>query len=289
MKLKLLVASAIVFFGCQKPATVLVVDQTPTPTLAPTVNSDLAEVIGIIEANKVKKLKYKARPVLSSKDTKYLKGKSKGIKPETTPQQFAAAPISMDLRPFDTIVKDQGQEGLCTSFAVVGAIEMNAKIQGKAFDLSERHLWSMYQQYYTVSALNASTKNFVTTEMVWPYALSKARSSILPIAKNTTYKELTAWADLWAALSVKKAVVLSADTNTSWSNPYKGVLSTTGTKQGGHAIKVSGYFDTTKGRYLIIKNSWGPSYGDKGYVYLPQAYCSKFYCAFHLISGTQLK
>jgi C1A family cysteine protease len=39
---------------------------------------------------------------------------------------------------------------------------------------------------------------------------------------------------------------------------------------GGHAVLVCGYNDVKK--QWILRNSWGPSWGDKGYFYLPYAY-----------------
>jgi len=39
---------------------------------------------------------------------------------------------------------------------------------------------------------------------------------------------------------------------------------------GGHAVLVVGY-DDAKGCY-IVRNSWGASWGDQGYFYLPYAY-----------------
>jgi C1A family cysteine protease len=283
-------ADPIVTTPTASPTAIPTVIVTATPTIKPTAKEALSEIINLIETGKTKKQKYIARPVLSTADTLLLKGKTKGVSPDARSQQFATIPVTVSLKSLDTPIKDQGQEGLCTSFAVVAAMEMNAKnISKKTLDLSEKHLWNTYKQYYTISALTASTKNWITTETIWPYARSKSVSTIVPIAKNLSYKELTTWNDIFTALDAHKAVVLSADTNTSWSNPYKGVLLATGTKQGGHAIKVSGYFDTTKGRYLIIKNSWGSGYGDAGYVYLPQNYCAKYWCGFHLVDGTSLK
>lgn len=39
---------------------------------------------------------------------------------------------------------------------------------------------------------------------------------------------------------------------------------------GGHAVCAVGYDDTKK--YFIIRNSWGDTWGDKGYFYMPYAY-----------------
>lgn len=39
---------------------------------------------------------------------------------------------------------------------------------------------------------------------------------------------------------------------------------------GGHAVLVVGYDDTHN--WFIVRNSWGPSWGDNGYFYIPYAY-----------------
>ncbi len=41
---------------------------------------------------------------------------------------------------------------------------------------------------------------------------------------------------------------------------------------GGHAVTLVGYDDTQQ--HFIVRNSWGKSWGDKGYFYLPYAYCN---------------
>ena len=43
---------------------------------------------------------------------------------------------------------------------------------------------------------------------------------------------------------------------------------------GGHAVCLVGYddnFKNTRNGYFIAKNSWGPTWGDKGYFYMPYA------------------
>lgn len=277
-----------------KPTVVVTATVQPTaiPTSIPTAApapSRLAEIIEIINKGQIAKKKYIPRPVLSTKDTKKLKGEIKGIRPIEGIQR-AAAPAIVDLYPYETTPKNQGQEGLCTAFAVAAAMEMNGTLQSKKdVNLSERHLWSKYLEYYTIKALDAANKNWITAEAIWPYSSSKPVAPIKDLSKNTGYNELSSWDQVWSVLEAKRAVVLSVETNTSWSNPYRGILTVSGAKQGGHAVKVSGYFDTNRGRYLIIKNSWGKAYGDGGYVYLPEAYCSKFWCAFHAVAGTEFK
>lgn len=271
---------------------------TPEPQIVPVRSAALADVRAIIESRKERMLKYVRRPVLSTRDTRKLKGQVSGLKPVlmqnpmgfNEAKQHAQKSDDMDLRSLDTPIKDQGQEGLCTSFATIAAMETDGLVAKKTLDLSERHLWNLYRQYYTEKALTASTKRWVTTEARWPYSkTAKPRTTIAGVAKNKSYQALPNFPAVYTAIASNKPVVLSVETNTSWSNPYKGVLSVKGTRQGGHAVKLSGFFDTTRGRYLIIKNSWGSAYGDSGYVYLPENYCSTYWCAFHVVNGTDFK
>jgi C1A family cysteine protease len=272
---------------------------TPEPEIVPVRSAALADVRAIIESRKERMLKYVRRPVLSTRDTRKLKGQVSGLNPMASYQnpmslqeakQHAQKSDDVDLRSLDTAVKNQGQEGLCTSFATVAAMESDALIAKKPLDLSERHLWNLYRQYYTEKALTASTKKWVTTEARWPYSkTAKPRTTIAGVAKNKSYQALPNFPAVYTAIASNKPVVLSVETNTSWSNPYKGVLAVKGTRQGGHAVKLSGFFDTARGRYLIIKNSWGSAYGDAGYVYLPENYCASYWCAFHVVNGTDFK
>jgi C1A family cysteine protease len=272
---------------------------TPEPEIVPVRSAALADVKALIESGKERMMKYVRRPVLSTRDTRKLKGQVGGVKPTESYQnpmsfqeakQHAQKSDDVDLRSLDTAIKNQGQEGLCTSFATVAAMESDGIVAKKPLDLSERHLWNLYRQYYTEKALTASTKRWVTTEARWPYSkTAKPKTTVAGVAKNTSYKALPNFPAVYTAIASNKPVVLSVETNTSWSNPYKGVLAVKGTRQGGHAVKLSGFFDTARGRYLIIKNSWGSSYGDAGYVYLPENYCMTYWCAFHVVNGTDFK
>jgi C1A family cysteine protease len=39
---------------------------------------------------------------------------------------------------------------------------------------------------------------------------------------------------------------------------------------GGHAVLAVGYSDAK--RHVIVRNSWGPTWGDQGYFYMPYQY-----------------
>ena len=78
-------------------------------------------------------------------------------------------------------------------------------------------------------------------------------------------------------------------TNSSWHNKSsQGVINYKGKKRGGHSVGVVGIQysnDAPGGGYLIIKNSWGSSWGDHGYGYIPFQYCSRFKCYFATIQS----
>lgn len=46
---------------------------------------------------------------------------------------------------------------------------------------------------------------------------------------------------------------------------------------GGHAMLVVGYKTIGREEYLIVRNSWGPAWGDKGYCYIPSSFIPRTY------------
>ncbi len=188
----------------------------------------------------------------------------------------------VDLRKYDSPIKNQGSTKLCTSFATVAAIENKAKQKsGVELDLSERHMFSQYRSYSTPMAAKASTQSFVAEEKAWPLSQSSplrqmdgrgvAKTAVLSKQLKTTSQmvaELQAGNPLIIGLGIRSPMLL------------RGAIMN---KQGdaasiGHAMMAVGVFFDTKfanegGGVLILKNSWGSKRGDGGYVYLPLNFC----------------
>jgi C1A family cysteine protease len=65
--------------------------------------------------------------------------------------------------------------------------------------------------------------------------------------------------------------------DTGWyALPERGFYTCEGESTPGHALVIVGYCDDesmSEGGYWIIKNSWGTSFGDNGYMYIPYGKC----------------
>jgi hypothetical protein len=75
---------------------------------------------------------------------------------------------------------------------------------------------------------------------------------------------LAGGADIWSAFLID---------GSKWSNRAmsSAVIPDWDEQSGGHAIVIAGYRNTPAGRQFLIHNSWGESWGDKGYAWVSEA------------------
>lgn len=220
-------------------------------------------------------------------------------------------PASVDLRAFCSPVENQGSLGSCTANATVGLVEyFERRAHGRFIDASRLFLYKVTRDLlhwtgdtgaYLRSTMGGLALFGVPPEEYWPYQI--ASFDIEPPAfcysfaanyRAISYYRLdpagTTPAALLARIKANLAAGLPpvfgftvyssiAQAGTTGRIPYPGA----GEKVlGGHAMLVIGYDDnvritnatsgnTTTGA-LIVRNSWGPSWGDHGYGALPYDY-----------------
>merc|ERR1711964_158940 len=126
------------------------------------------------------------------------------------------------------------------------------------------------------NAFEFAEKNAICTETSYPYTAKggscKASSCTVGIPKGgvTGYKDVTADSeqDLMSALN-KQPVSIAIEADKSVFQLYSsGVLSGTCGTNLDHGVLAVGYGTENGTDYWLVKNSWGSSWGDEGYVKL---------------------
>lgn len=209
-----------------------------------------------------------------------------------TKQTEQKLPLIIDLRSKCPSVYNQGKEGSCTANAGVAARVM--LLQNPKLLLSRAFL------YYEERSLEGTTNRDsgatirdvcralniygVCEETYMPYlstAISTAPSSSAILNANK-YK-IKAYQRLLSLNDVKLYLATSAQPVLIGMEVFQSMETVTVAKTGqlpmpkvgeqllgGHAVLVVGYDDNKK--VLIVRNSWGAAWGDKGYFYMPYSY-----------------
>ncbi len=196
--------------------------------------------------------------------------------------KLPASPAKLDWRDnggnYVTSVKNQGKCGSCWAFAMTGALEsyhlLITSAPGADLDLSEQIFLSCS---WTGSCSGGSLWAYflqdtgLPPETYYPYTATDGDcSNAAPDWKKAALK-IVSWNSVSQNLSsIKSALAAYGPLPTAmmvyedFKNYKSGVYSyTTGKKLGGHAILLVGYNDEEK--YFILKNSWGPDWGENGY------------------------
>ena len=194
-------------------------------------------------------------------------------------------PTSVDWRNEGAVnpVKDQGQCGSCWAFSAVSGVESRYKIKsGTLLSLSEQQLVDCCSYGGSMgcnggdedSALDYVRDKGLMTEKDYPYTAYDGNcaynSGKVTPAKPTGHTMVTPnkYLALKTAISTGPTLVaIEADTNV-FQFYSGGILNSAscGTDLD-HAVIAIGYgVDATKGEYYIVRNSWGSTWGVKGYV-----------------------
>lgn len=214
------------------------------------------------------------------------------------PERIGTLPSKVDLRPNCPPVYDQGQLGSCTANAIAGAIEFEKMKQNDTLIFLPSRLFIYFNERTMEGnpdtdsgaqirdGIKSIVSQGVCSEVEWPYEIDqfaeKPTENCYANAKmNLLEKYMAVTQDL---IQLKSCLaqgfpfvfgITVFDSMLSDQVAQTGMIPTPAandTVQGGHAIMCVGYDDSKQ--CFIIRNSWGDSWGDKGYCYLPYEYAS---------------
>jgi C1A family cysteine protease len=205
-------------------------------------------------------------------------------------KQQLKLPRSIDLRSKCPSIYDQGDIGSCTAMAfcsLVGSLK-------PTFDPSRLFLYYMVRSIdHTTETDSGATlsdgiealRNYgVCAEKLWPYDTKKFTVKppsicYIDASANKALKVKNIYCTLngiKTALANGYLCVVGIQIYASFesmSTTLTGIVSMPRPREaylGGHAVVIVGYNDLKK--CWIMRNSWGSTWGDKGYFYLPYNY-----------------
>ena len=223
-----------------------------------------------------------------------LQGDTQEIDLDDEYQPLATIAPSIDLRKDFTPVKDQGETGACSAFALVGIFEYILKKNKQPdINLSELFVYYNARRADGSSRIDAGSslydvvqtliKDGVCQESLFPYnpenifkdppfeAIQNGQTRKVVKAK-TVKKKLH---DIKSAVAEGYPVAISLKIFNSF-HPQRGFIRTPNYEEiqseqsGNHAMVICGYNDET--HFFVVRNSWGHKFGDKGYCYIPYGY-----------------
>lgn len=224
--------------------------------------------------------------------------------PSPTAKRYAAKasgvkalPPKVDLRPLMTQVEDQGELSSCVANAVAGAYEYLVKRHrgDDAYDVSRLFIYYNARKKsgsedddggsIIADAIESLKEDGACSEETWPYDMDQVNEEPAEEAYNEAAEFLVedmqlvpTTLDGWrGALAEGYPIIFGLSLYESFDKHKKrGLVPTPSPKEtsrashGGHSMLCVGYSDPDK--VFIVRNSWGESWGDKGYCYIPYDY-----------------
>lgn len=204
---------------------------------------------------------------------------------------LTSLPSRVDLRPECSAVEDQGHLGSCVANAVVGALEHQQRRQGKPpVDLSRMFVYYHARKMSGDEQIDCGTtiaKGMAALlafgappEAAWPYDPAnfarRPPDSLEEQARSNTpaeYARVEGLEHIKGSLARRCPVVFAASLPERcyeeagrtgvMPQPTEAELAPIRTMNGRHALLLVGY-DTGDGVFFV-RNSWGESWGDRGY------------------------
>jgi C1A family cysteine protease len=213
-------------------------------------------------------------------------------------------PARVDLRTtgFMPPVYDQGYLGSCTANAIAGAFEYEQRRQGLV-DYIPSRLFVYFEERKMINTINEDSGAFIRDglkvvnrlgaphESIWPYDISRfTQSPSQDVYVDGESHQALGYAfvdnkrqfDVKQCLAAGIPVVFGFSVFSWFENPdSKGFCfpSEGSGLLGGHAVLLVGYFKLKYQWWGIVRNSWGPSWGDGGYCYMPLKWICNYWNA----------
>jgi cysteine peptidase B len=181
-----------------------------------------------------------------------------------------------------TPIKNQGQCGSCWAFSTTGGIEGQWFLAGnKLTSLSEQELTScdtidsgcqggLMDNAFTwlLQAHNGS----IVTEASYPYVSGGGNVPACQLhnkkvgATISGFQNVEGNEDAMAAFVYSSGPLSIGVDATSWQTYTGGIMTNCQSTQVDHGVLIVGFDDTNQPPYWIIKNSWGVTWGENGYI-----------------------
>ena len=203
-------------------------------------------------------------------------------------------PEKMDLRAECPPIYDQGQLGSCTGNAIAAALQFDQLKQGEPSSNPSR-LFIYYNERAMEGTVESDAGAMIRDgiksvaklgccpESMWPYDISKFRDKptasaygVAATHRAIEYRRVSGLEGIQACLADGYPVVFGFTVHEAFESPE---VAKTGIVPfpkrgeralGGHAVLAVGY--DMPSHTLIVRNSWGLLWGQKGYFILPEEY-----------------
>ncbi|CAH1100336.1 unnamed protein product [Psylliodes chrysocephalus] len=181
-----------------------------------------------------------------------------------------------------TEVKNQGNCGSCWAFSATGAIEGAYFIKtGKLISLSEQNLVDCAKSCdgcygcWPNEAIEYAEKSGIVTEGAYPYKAIASSACLVNVSDSVLKPKEhiilpTGDEDKLQRAVARQPISVTIDAENDFQFYKEGIVDDSTCESGdgalNHAVLVVGYGTQDGHDYWLVKNSWGTSYGQDGYI-----------------------